>query len=303
MRLPRSFLGAALLGSALLLPDGLRAQVGRQRVDTAFAFDPGGSVHLSLVSGEIRVLTGTTNEIRIAAYVERGRLETSLSRSRVSIEARSVANRLGMGRFELTVPVGTRVSAGAVSGEITIRGTREEVEANTVSGDIQVEDAAKVVDIGTVSGDVELRTISGRVQVGTVSGDVHVDDITGELDVSSVSAEVDVRRGRLRVMRNESVSGNFSYEGTFTNDGTYRLNSHSGTLYLAIPANAGATLELETWSGNISSDFPLTLQPDGNMGRRQRRMEFTIGAGGARISAETFSGDITIRRLSASPRE
>jgi hypothetical protein len=29
-------------------------------------------------------------------------------------------------------------------------------------------------------------------------------------------------------------------------------------------------------------------------------MEFTLGAGGSRISAETFSGNITIRRLGAS---
>ena len=57
-------------GCALLSPPRTaHAQVTRQRVDTAFAFDRGGSVSLSLVSGEIRVVAGTTNEIRISATV------------------------------------------------------------------------------------------------------------------------------------------------------------------------------------------------------------------------------------------
>ena len=57
-------LSRAVVG-AILLPAALHAQVERQRVDTAFAFERGGFVHLSLVSGSIRVVTGTGNEIRI----------------------------------------------------------------------------------------------------------------------------------------------------------------------------------------------------------------------------------------------
>ncbi len=299
----RSFLGA-LLGATLLLHSGdLAAQASRQRVDTTFAFDPTGSVSLSLVSGEIRVIAGATNEIRIIATLERGRLETSFSRSRVTIEARSIANRLGAGRYEVTVPVGTRVHAGSVSGDITIRGTKAEVEANTVSGEVVVEEASQVIDIGSVSGNIDLRSLDGRIDVSSVSAEVRVEDVTGELEATTVSANIDIRRGRLRALRTESVSGTLTYDGSFANDGIYRFNSHSGSLYFALPANAGAYLELETWSGNISSDFPLTLQPDGNLGRRARRMQFTIGAGGARISAETFSGNITIRRLAARPQE
>ena len=68
--------------------------------------------------------------------------------------------------------------------------------------------------------------------------------------------------------------------------------------------DAGANLELETFRGSIASDFPLTLQPGQSTGgRRDRRLDFTIGNGGARISAESFSGDITIRRLPARGNE
>jgi DUF4097 and DUF4098 domain-containing protein YvlB len=297
MNLPRS-ISRAFVG-ALLLPAALHAQVERQRVDTAFTFERGGIVNLSIVSGSIRVITGTGSEVRILATIERGRLETSLSRSRVSIEAKSVSGRMGSARYELTVPAGTRVNAHSVSGEITIRGTGTEVEAQSVSGDVSIEDASGIVDVGSVSGDIDLRKVTGRMEVNTVSGEIDADEASGELETNSVSGSVHVRRGALRIFRAESVSGAMSYDGTFDATGDYRMNSHSGDVVITIPANGGAALDLETWSGNITSDFPLTLQP-GEMGRRNRRMQFNVGRGGGRLSVETFSGDIAIRR--AAPR-
>ncbi len=288
-----------LVLAALLAPATLAAQVERQRVDTSFTFDRGGHVHLGLVSGEIRVVTGTGSTIRILATIERGRLETSLSRSSVSIEARSVGGRMGNTRYELTVPAGTRVDASAVSGDITIRGTGTEVEAHSVSGTVTVEDASGIVEVGSVSGGVDLRRVSGRLEVSTVSGDVDIDDAAGDLEGNAVSGSFLVRRGRLRSMRVETVSGDLGYDGSWDPSGTYRFNTHSGDVSLAIPANGGAALELQTWSGDITSDFPLTLQPGDNMGGRNRRMSFNIGQGGARLAVETFSGDIAIRRAPA----
>lgn len=299
----RTLLGAATAAALLLPASEATAQVTRQRVDTAFTFERGGSVNLSLVSGEIIVRASDRNEIRIVAVIERGRLETYFSRTRVSIEARDVSRRIGEGHYELTVPIGTRVQAGAVGGDITITGTGSEVEAGTVGGDIRIAGAARVVEANSVGGDISLSAVSGRVDVNTVSGEVRVDEIDGSLDINAVSAGVDVRRGRLTSLSTTSVSGNFTYDGTFARDGHYEMNTHSGTILFSLPAAAGAQLDLETWSGHISSDFPLTLQPDATVGRRARRMQFTIGEGGARISAETFSGNITIRRTGTRPQE
>lgn len=299
MRLTRLFIAGT--AGALLLPiSAARSQDGLQRVDTTFAFDRGGSVNLGIVSGEIRVMTGSANVIRVVASIERGRFETSFGRSRVSIEARSVNNRMGDTRIEVTVPVGTRVRANSISGDITVRGTQDEVEIGTVSGDVTLSEGAKVVRVSTISGTLDLSQLSGRIEASAVSGTVRIADVSGELGVESVSGRVVVREARVRRLRASSVSGELTFDGAFDRDGDYRLNSHSGSILFSLPENAGATLELETFSGRISSDFPVTLQPGETAGRRNRRMQFTIGrAGGARISAETFSGNITIRRAAA----
>ncbi|HVT39267.1 MAG TPA: hypothetical protein VHE78_09500, partial [Gemmatimonadaceae bacterium] len=60
---------------------------------------------------------------------------------------------------------------------------------------------------------------------------------------------------------------------------------------------------LQTFSGSITSSFPMTLQPGERSRRSGRKMQFTIGNGSARISAQTFSGDITIERTGRSEKE
>ncbi|MFN0097988.1 MAG: DUF4097 family beta strand repeat-containing protein [Gemmatimonadaceae bacterium] len=295
------FLAATALSAVFLAtaPQALAGQSAQQRIDTTFAFDRSGSVSLGLVSGEIRVTTGSPNEIRIVATTERGRLESTLTRSRVSIEARSVNGRMGATRYDVVVPPGVRVRASAVSGDVSVRGTGSEVTASTVSGEITVEEASGIVELSSVSGGIDARSVGGRVDIESVSGDIDVDDISGSLATESVSGEVTIRRGRLDALRAESVSGTITYSGALAAQGDLRINSHSGDVYLTVPADLSASLEMETWSGDIASDFPLTLQPGENVGRRNRRVRFTVGNGGARITAETFSGDITIRRAGA----
>jgi hypothetical protein len=58
---------------------------------------------------------------------------------------------------------------------------------------------------------------------------------------------------------------------------------------------------VSTYNGSIESDFPMTLKPGEQGGGR--RFTFEIGKGDARISAESFSGDITIRSKGRRPSE
>jgi DUF4097 and DUF4098 domain-containing protein YvlB len=54
-------------------------------------------------------------------------------------------------------------------------------------------------------------------------------------------------------------------------------------------------MRIETFSGGIDSDFPVTLQPNQTRGST-RNIEFKIGDGRSRIVAETFSGQIKLQR-------
>ena len=64
---------------------------------------------------------------------------------------------------------------------------------------------------------------------------------------------------------------------------------------------SGASVSVSTFSGDMESDWPMTINPGG--GRvHPREWEFTIGAGSAKLSLESFSGTIYLRRGGAASR-
>ena len=148
-----------------------------------------------------------------------------------------------------------------------------------------------------MSGDITATRLSGEVRVDAVSGDVSLSNVSGTLEVETVSGEMSVESSKLSSLRSETVSGELTYDGTLDPTGRYEFHSQSGDIRLRIPASAGGSVRVETFSGSVDSDFQMTMQPgDHGMGERPKRLEFTFGKGGSRITAETFSGDITIEK-------
>jgi DUF4097 and DUF4098 domain-containing protein YvlB len=309
MKMTRTLLALAVLqaaGAALAAPAraqdvedrGDRSEArATSKLDTTVTIDRNGTVDLQLVSGEIIVNAGTGNQVRIHAYSERGVLQFSATQSRVSLDVRSSRGRMGDTRYEVTVPVGVRLELKSVSGDITAHGVKGELEVGAVSGDIDVSDGVGSIEIDNVSGDITASKLSGETRIDAVSGDVSLSDIAGSLEIETVSGEITIERGDLKSIRSETVSGELSYDGAIDNAGRYEFHSQSGEIRLRIPSSAGGSVRVETFSGSVDSEFAMTMQPgDHGMGEHPKRLEFTFGKGGARITAETFSGDITLEK-------
>jgi DUF4097 and DUF4098 domain-containing protein YvlB len=297
-----SLAAAALLAAA---PPAAQGQRDRDeyssRIDTTVAFSRGGALELEIGSGEIIVSGWSRDQVRVRATSERGALRFDASPSLISLGLRS--GRSGETRLEVTVPAGVRIRASAASGDVRITGTRGEVEARAQSGDIVVEDAGPRVEINAFSGDVEATRIVGDLRVNVLSGDVKIAGVGGDLEVKTVSGEIDIRDARTKSVRANTTSGDITYEGTIDPAGRYELQTHSGDVELTIPADVGAMLTVSTYNGGIESDFPLTLQPGdhGVSNSHGKAFTFRLGNGAARISAESFSGDINIRSRGGRP--
>jgi DUF4097 and DUF4098 domain-containing protein YvlB len=304
----RSWIIAAVAALALSVPPALAAQRDsgngdefRSRIDTTVALSGNGTVDLSLVSGEIVVTSWNRSEVRVHATSERGILRFDASPSRVTLGVRSDRGRLGDTRYEVTIPRSARVVANGVSGDVSTTGGSD-VEAHSVSGDVTVVDATGRVSIESVSGDASAQKVGAGVKASTVSGELTLSDITGDVDANTVSGDIVLDGVRASFVRTNTTSGDVRFMGTLDPKGRYEFNSHSGDIRIGIPGG-GATLDVHTFSGDVDSDFPMTLQPGSRSGERGKGMQFTIGGGGARITAQTFSGDITIERASGASRE
>jgi hypothetical protein len=274
---------------------------GLTRIDTTVRLDRGGAVDLSLISGKIRVTGWDRPDVKISATIESGRLRFDANSSRVTLSVdenddrgrRHNHNNVGDARYDVSVPRGARLILEAVSGDVSASGSQGEIEANSVSGDVDVSDGVRSVSAEAVSGSVTVARVNGGLRTETVSGDLRAQDVTGDLEASSVSGNIHLIRVQSKDVRTETVSGDIIYTGSIEPSGRYSYESHSGTIRLNIPKGTGAQFSVETFSGDLSTDFPVTVPP-GRRGRDEGRVEFTVGDGRARVTAQTFSGRIII---------
>lgn len=310
---PHALVAWVALATASTAPAAAAAQQSRYdrdatyRIDTTVSVGRDASVDLSLINGDVTVTASSRDEVRIHAYSEVIPLRfehvgNSVRVSTVSGQYR----RSGDQRLEVVVPIGARVRASSVSGDVEVRGVRGELEATAVSGDVTVADVVRRAVLRTVSGDLRAQRVDGDVRARTVSGDLRVERVDGEIDVETTSGGIDLIDARSSNVHTESISGEVTYEGTIARDGRYDFSSHSGTVRLVVPSDAAVSLSVSSFSGTVNSQIPATLSPStrsgDSRGPSRRRMDLTLNGGGARVTAQTFSGNIVIERADGSRR-
>lgn len=275
--------------------DCTTAVATRQRIDTTFAFDKRGTLDLNTISGDIQVTGWARGEMRIQASSEYGVLEFDPGSTRVTLRSRSRSGRLGETKFVVTVPTGTRVIARTMSGDIGISGVRGEVEAGTMQGALDVTDAADRIELENASGDITVKQVTGTIRLQALSGEIDLRQASGDVEIETVSGDIVMVGVTTRFLRSESTSGDIEFDGAIDPAGRYEFRSHSGDVRIDVATNISAAVDVETYSGTIDSDFPITLQPGERSTRSQpQRFDFKIGDGRARMSIESFSGDIRI---------
>jgi DUF4097 and DUF4098 domain-containing protein YvlB len=273
---------------------GSRDEDGVTRIDTTVTVGRNATVDLSLISGEIKVTSWDKSQVQIHAIAEAGDLRFEASSQRVSLEVEQ-DNGDGDTHFEVIVPRDARVLAAGISGDLSVRGVNE-VEATSISGDVVVDGIARRAALQTVSGEIRAGQLMGPVKANAVSGDITLTGVGGELNVQTVSGEMKLQDIKSAYVRTQTVSGDVEFDGVIDPKGTYEFHSHAGSFVFTLPRGAGATVSMQSFSGDLNSSCAMTLQPGGEQNRgHYKTMTFTIGDGGARISFETFSGDVTLK--------
>jgi hypothetical protein len=177
--------------------------------------------------------------------------------------------------LEISVPRGKRILVALAAGAI---------DARNVAGDLYLD---------TGSGNVEARAIGGAtLSIDTGSGDVTVADAeVREVEVDTGSGNVTLlglRTGRVGV---DTGSGDVTVE-TAAGSASIGVDTGSGDVTVSVPADYAGEVRLETNSGRMTTELPITL-----LRRSDDEIAGRIGEGGsARIEVDTGSGDIRIHR-------
>ncbi len=202
--------------------------------------------------------------------------------------------------FSLYLAVGT-VSATNVNGRIRLDTHSAPVMTTGTSGRMVIDVGSGRVEASDHEGDLDIDTGSGSVDVSGVRGDMlRVDTGSGGVTVTQASvSNLEIDTGSGGVAASGSVSrdilidtGSGSVDLTLsTNPREIEIDTGSGSVTLTVPDTFSAELEIDTGSGGISVDFPVTMQT-----WERSHVEGTIGDGETRVTIDTGSGGVEIRK-------
>jgi DUF4097 and DUF4098 domain-containing protein YvlB len=270
-----------------------------------------GRVMLSNISGDVVVKTWDKAEVKIDAVKSSRASSAEAAKenaAKVTIEVDKSDNtvrikvRYPEGKhknlnvsvdFDLMIPNKASLDANTVSGDVEVEKIGGGLKAGTVSGDVTVMGAADGADAKTVSGDVTVTDVVGDAYLKTVSGDVTAKMIKGSVNAETISGEVGLNGiSGARNITGKSLSGDVTFEGKLEKDGHYSFKSHSGDLHITIPADSAFDLSASTFSGDISTDFKVTV-----MGKiSKKELNGTVNGGGADLNLSAFSGDVNLKK-------
>lgn len=213
--------------------------------------------------------------------------------------------------IELQIPDGVSVRLHVAYGEVTVTNVRGDIAVDVSGGNVHTTDTQGTLTIDTGSGDATIINASGMISMDTGSGDVLARNVSGAgllIDsgsgnvtlegCSSTKVSIDTGSGNLRVsgmttrsLAMDTGSGNVVL-GLLNSPEMITIDSGSGDVTLNLPANFSATLDIDSGSGGITSDFPMQVSS-----KSRERMTGRIGTGEGRISIETGSGSVRLRKV------
>ena len=261
--------------------------------DTTIAVPAGASLFVENFGGAIVVHTWTQNRVKVhAEHGSRGSIEASLAGSTLVLKAGSRHGAPSVVDFDITVPADMALNLSGTYTEIEVNGSKGAITAETVDGSIDVRGGSGNVILHSIQGSVTLADATGRIEVNSVNESVELTNVSGQIKAETTNGDVTLWGIKSSSVEASTINGDVEYEGTVTDNGTYTFNSHNGDITISIPEGANVTLMVATANGDIDSTFPLPFRGS----REKHRYTFKLGTGSARMEAESFQGDIQLRR-------
>ena len=233
-------------------------------------------VSLCMLSGNVDVRGWEKNEVSAQSpdttqiQVRRAEAEPALATKveisvfDVSASPRTRANCQSSSNVELMVPRGATVHIQSRDGDISIAEVAV-AYAGSQNGTITLERVTQAAEAGSIGGDIYIKDSSGRIDLNTIGGAVEVTNVRPVdprdiFEVVTVSGDVELMQVGHSQLNVRTVNGNMRLTGPLQRDGRYGINTMSGDVTLALPANASFRLNAKVSSGgDIITDFPLTL--------------------------------------------
>ncbi|MBL8137924.1 MAG: DUF4097 family beta strand repeat protein [Acidobacteria bacterium] len=274
------------------------------RTDQTMDVAKGTRLVLSSHAGEVTVRAWDRDAVRVqATHASRDRVDVQMADNTLRIRTRSARGPGGVVDYTLTVPRWMPVNLSGTYLAATIEGTTAEVNVETVGGDLTLKGGSGAVSLRSIEGEIRADGASGKLNVSTVNDSITLSGVAGDVVAETVNGDVTITNAKASSLEVSTVNGDVRFESTVSTTGTYRVSTHQGDIRVSLGQQASATVFVRTFRGDFSSDFPVTLPKEDSGRDSNKRFNFTLGAGGARVELQSFQGDIHVAKGPLRTRE
>lgn len=227
-----------------------------ERFEQVYSLNLDGKVKASNISGDIKVTTWESPQVRLVA-IKSAENPERLKDMELRIESSpdSFSVKVKYQKYDDDEGYWRKAGRMSVEYELTVPRTAVLYGISSVSGDVSIDGAGNRTKASSVSGDVRGSNLGGTAKLSSVSGTV-------EADFSNIEPGSDIK-----------------------------LSSVSGSVNLKLPSYAGAAVRASTVSGKITNDFGLNVEEGKYVGSS---MEGTFGDGSVAVKLNTVSGTIAV---------
>jgi DUF4097 and DUF4098 domain-containing protein YvlB len=229
------------------------------RRSKSFQVKEGGTLDVSVNGGDIRITTGSKDEVVVT--VDDLNDEEAYSEVKMTQDGNTVriSDRGGWstgGRYSVKLPSRFNLHLETSIGDIVVRGKLTgNIDGETSAGNIRMDDVDGAVEVRTSGGDIQAGKISGKANLSTSGGDIEVASSSNDLDMRTSGGELRVgnvgKSLRARTAGGDIIIGDVGGEAdASTAGGNVRVGKVSGRVSLN---TAGGDIELNGGSGKIKA--------------------------------------------------
>lgn len=166
----------------------------------------------------------------------------------------------------------------------------EKTNIDTTSGDIIVEDVifSEQAKFDTTSGDITAKFMAAKnIEADSTSGDVQITtkEASDMISLDTVSGDMELTIAGAKKVELDSTSGEIKLSAAKAPD-VLSIDTVSGDVILALPENSDFTVNWDSVSGSLDSDF--AMKKDGD--------SYICGEGSNQYDIDTTSGDLDIKK-------
>jgi len=288
------------------------AQAAQRFEEQAFAVQPGCTVRLETYRGQIKVVAGGTDEVRVSvaldlpetksggaqAVLAAFTLTAAATGNEVRLCARNPRDRdvrfawedAARPRmvFTVTVPEHCHLDLQTRDGSITVDPLRGHMRARSETGTITFRRIDGTIDAATRTGDVvvsrctgavRLKTIQGNVLIGTVGGQARLETLDGDIEVQTAYGAVEAA----------TSSGDVS-AGFARMPGQSQLRTSRGDIHAMVNPAERFSLLASAGLGRVTSRLELAAAG----GKRRGKLSGQYQGGGPLLDLKAGGGNVLI---------